>query len=156
MRRHTATLILTSLLALGCGGSPAPAPSAPTSPPAPTEAAPAESTLGQPMSIHGMTMYNFPPLTIGAYEVQPMFEDDITDGHYNIRVRNGEVKAVRIWVGNENADGVVVAKTELENDYHHGHVELPDPIPADAQLWIEIEAPDGTLHKGATPLEVAS
>lgn len=97
-------------------------------------------------------MTNLPSLTIGAYQVQPMYEEELKDGHLNLRITGGEVAAVREWVGPEDASGVVVVKTEIENDYHHGHIEMPDPIPADARLWIEIEAPDGTLHKGSVPL----
>jgi catechol 2,3-dioxygenase-like lactoylglutathione lyase family enzyme len=97
-------------------------------------------------------MTNLASLTIGDYEVQPMYEEELKDGHFNIRITGGEVAAVREWVGPEDASGVVVVKTEIENDYHHGHIDMPDPIPADARLWIEIEAPDGTLHKGSVPL----
>ncbi len=97
-------------------------------------------------------MTNLASLTIGEYEVQPMYEEELKDGHFNIRFTGGEVVAVREWVGPEDASGVVVVKTEIENDYHHGHIDMPDPIPADARLWIEIEAPDGTLHKGSVPL----
>lgn len=101
-------------------------------------------------------MRNFAPVKIGKYDVQPMFEEEIKDGHFNIRVSGGEFNAVRIWVGPEDATGVVVVKTELENDYQHGHVEVPNPIPADAKLWIEIESPDGSTAKGSTPLEMQS
>ena len=97
-------------------------------------------------------MTDLAPLTIGVYQVQPMYEEELKDGHFNLRITGGEVAAVREWVGPEDASGVVVVKTEIENDYHHGHIEMPDPIPADARLWIEIEAPDGSLHKGSVPL----
>ncbi len=97
-------------------------------------------------------MTDLAPLTIGVYQVQPMYEEELKDGHFNLRITGGEVAAVPEWVGPEDASGVVVVKTEIENDYHHGHIEMPDPIPADARLWIEIEAPDGSLHKGSVPL----
>ena len=88
-------------------------------------------------------MTDLAPLTIGVYQVQPMYEEELKDGHFNLRITGGEVAAVREWVGPEDASGVVVVKTEIE---------MPDPIPADARLWIEIEAPDGSLHKGSVPL----
>ncbi|MFM1919781.1 MAG: hypothetical protein RLZZ303_1415 [Candidatus Hydrogenedentota bacterium] len=149
MKKCLALSLMAALPLAACGAKPA-TPEAP----APQSAAPAEAQA-QPMEAAPDApppMRNFAALTIGPYAVQPMFEEEIKDGHFNIDVKGAEVKAVRIWVGPEDASGVMVAKTEPEHGYHHGHVEMPDPIPADAQLWIEIEAPDGTLHKGATPL----
>lgn len=51
------------------------------------------------------------------------------------------------------ASGVAIVKTEIENDYHHGHVEMPNPIPADARLWIEIETLAGERLKGSVPVQ---
>lgn len=101
-------------------------------------------------------MRNFAGIKVGPYDVQPMFEEEIVDGHYSIAVKGGEVKAVRIWVGPEDAAGVMVVKTEIENTYHHGHVEVPNPVPADAMLWVELESPSGETIKGSTPLKLAS
>lgn len=151
MRYFTPFLALVLALA-GCGQQ------APTEPAAGTPAAgaeaPAEAAAPAPMEA-GIPMRNFAALTIGPYAVQPMYEEEIEDGHYNIRIEGGEVEAVRIWVGPEDASGVMVVKTAIENDYHHGHVELPAPLPGDARLWIEVENPDGELFKGSTPLEPA-
>lgn len=151
MKKCLVLSLLATLPLAACGAKPA-TPEAPES--APVAASPAEAAA-EPMETTADApppMRNFAALTIGPYEVQPKFEEEIKDGHFNIDIKGGEVKAVRLWVGPEDASGVMVAKTEPEYNYHHGHVEMPDPIPADAQLWIEIEAPDGTLHKGATPL----
>lgn len=109
-----------------------------------------------PQPNYDIPMRNFAAVTIGPYNVQPMFEEEIEDGHYNIKVDGGEVKAVRMWVGPEDASGVMIVKTEIENDYNHGHVEVPTPIPNDAKLWIEIENPAGETFKGSTPLKAAS
>jgi catechol 2,3-dioxygenase-like lactoylglutathione lyase family enzyme len=102
---------------------------------------------------YDIPMTNLQPLKIGPYDVQPMYEEELADGHFNIKITGGDVAAVREWVGPEDASGVVVVRTEIENDYHHGHVEMPDPIPADARLWIEIETPDGERLKGSVPLQ---
>jgi hypothetical protein len=103
--------------------------------------------------VGGIMMFDLAPVTIGPYTVQPMYEDKLEDGHFNLRISGGEVAAVREWVGPEDAFGVMVVKTEIERDYHHGHVEMPTPIPADARLWIEIESPSGELFKGSTPVK---
>ncbi len=147
MYRTIAPLLLTATLLSACGG-PAPAPAE-----APKEAAAAPAAEAKE---EAPAMRNFPALKIGPYDVQPMFEEEIEDGHFNIKVTGGEVKAVRGWVGPEDASGVMVVKTEIENDYHHGHYEIPTPVPADAVLWIEIETPTGETLKGSTPLKQAS
>lgn len=134
------------MLLSGCGGQ------SPAATPAPQENAPAEETMVDDMP----TMRNFAAVKIGPYDVQAMFEEEIEDGHFNIAIDGGEVKGVRIWVGPEDAEGVMVVKTEIENHYNHGHVEVTSPIPAEAKLWIEIEAPSGETFKGGTPLAMAS
>lgn len=151
MYRALAALIAGAALAAGCGGQQASAPEAAGIAPAP------ETTEALPQPNYDIPMRNFAPVKIGPYEVQPMFEEEIEDGHFNIKITNGvEFKAVRIWVGPENAGGVMVVKAEVENDYQHGHVEVPAPVPADAKLWIEIENPAGETFKGSTPLKAAA
>ena len=147
MYRTLATLLVAGGMIAGCGGEkPAPAAPAPAAPPAAAE-------LPQPD--YEIPMRNFAPVKIGHYDVQPMFEEEIENGHYNIKVTGGAFNAVRVWVGPEDARGVMVVKTELENDYQHGHLEVPKPVPADMKLWIEIETPDGETLKGSTPLQEA-
>lgn len=98
-------------------------------------------------------MRNFAPAKIGPYAIQPKFEEEIPNGHYNFFVKSGgPVKAIRVWVGPEDPTGLMVVKTEIENDYNHGHLEIPKPLPADAKLWMEVEAPDGKTYKGSTPV----
>lgn len=55
----------------------------------------------------------------------------------------GKPIAVRFWIGTQDAKGSIKAKAELEKDNWHTHVEVPDPLPADAKLWVEIEAEGG-------------
>jgi hypothetical protein len=144
-----AGLFLVTLIALvGCGGK---APVKPTIDTPHSEAA-EELVAGEGKDVGGIIMYELPSVTIGPYTVEPMYEEKLEDGHFNLRISGAEVAAVREWVGPEDASGVMVVKTEMERDYHHGHVEMPNPIPADARLWIEIESPIGELFKGSTPL----
>lgn len=144
MKPSILTLTILMLAAAGCGA------------PQETEAPAAPAAVEAPAETTAIPMRNMAPVTIGAYEVQPMFEEELEDGHYNIKITGGgEVAAVRIWVGSEDASDTMVVKTEIENDYHHGHVEVASPIPAGTMLWIEIEAPDGSLVKGSTPLAAA-
>jgi len=98
-------------------------------------------------------MTELPPFTAGAYQIQPKYEDALSDGHINLTVTGGEIGAVRMWVGGEDPTNALVVKAEIENDYYHGHIEMPDPIPADARLWAEIENPAGETFKGSTTLQ---
>lgn len=157
---RTLAALIAAALMTGCSGQQpaAPVPAATPAPaPAPAEAAPAAEEPAEDSGyVEGGSMRNFAAVQIGPYAVQPMFEEEIEDGHFNIKiVSGGEVKAVRIWVGAQDPGDTMVSKTEPEFDYHHGHVEMPDPIPADAALWIEIETPAGESVIGSTPLKQA-
>ncbi len=67
-------------------------------------------------------------------------------------------KAVRVWVGAENARGSVKAKAEAEHaagGEYSANVEVPAPLPADARLWIALETADGQSAKGSIALTAA-
>lgn len=145
MKKTLLSVAAIAMLVSGCGGESEPAASAPAN------AAPAMA--GTAVTKYEIPMTTLEPLTLGPYTVEPMYEEELSDGHFNIRITGGEVAAVREWVGPEDASGVVIVKTEIENDYHHGHVEMPNPIPADARLWIEIETPAGERLKGSVALQ---
>lgn len=149
MKKLVVASCLAMVMNIGCGG-PAEEPSNPVIEPNEEVATP----LPQPN--YEIPMRNFNPTKIGPYSVQPMFEEEIVDGHYNIKVSGGEFEAVRIWAGKEDPADVMVVKCELENDYQHGHLEISNPIPEGIALWIEIEDPQGKTHKGSTPLKQAA
>jgi len=54
----------------------------------------------------------------------------------------GEPKAVRIWIGNESGEGSVKVRTHKHGSKMEAHVEVPDPLAADAKLWVEVETAD--------------
>jgi len=59
---------------------------------------------------------------------------------------------VRVWVGVESAIGSRKCRFERETDLSmHGHPEVPDPIPAGAAVWVEVEV-DGKSARAAVPL----
>lgn len=50
------------------------------------------------------------------------------------------VSTVRAWVGIESGVGSMKQKMEIEGELKmHGHVEVPDPIPAGSKLWMTFE-----------------
>lgn len=82
-------------------------------------------------------------LTAGGYEVAASIEGEVKAGdelHVNITVTGGEkVTAVRVWVGAADAAGSTKSKADVDGASYHAHVEVPDPVPADNKLWVEIE-----------------
>jgi len=48
---------------------------------------------------------------------------------------------VRAWIGVESGQGSMKGRLTKETErIVHGHIEVPDPIPASSKCWIEIEA----------------
>ena len=62
-------------------------------------------------------------------------------------------KSVRFWVGVESAEGSVkdLAKEESTGVWHT-HVEIPNPIPAGAKFWTEVEPASGEKFKASFEL----
>lgn len=96
--------------------------------------------------------------TIGAWTVavflpKPPEAGKALDVDLTLTPAATKPKAVRLWVGAASAKGSVKVKAEPEapGAYCVG-VEVPDPIPAEAKLWIAIEAEDGTTAKEAVAL----
>jgi hypothetical protein len=66
------------------------------------------------------------------------------DGAFDVVITGGKPKAVRFWVGTEDAKGSVKAKAEEETtDNWHTHAEVPSPLPAGSKFWVEVEPPTG-------------
>lgn len=143
MIRLLSTVLLLALIFTGCSNEPGSTDSSDV----------AKAPLPEPD--YDIPMRNFAAIKIGPYDVQPMFEEEIKDGHYNMKVTGAEFEAVRIWVGQEDPADTMVIRCELENDYQHGHLDIPNPIPDDVKLWIEIEDQDGDTHLGSVNLEHA-
>lgn len=60
----------------------------------------------------------------------------------------------RAWIGTEDRTLSAVGKGEYapSHDDYDIHAIAPDPLPADAKWWLEIEKPDGTKTVGSIPL----
>jgi len=55
----------------------------------------------------------------------------------------GNAAAVRFWIGTQDAKGSIKAKAAVEDGHWHTHGEVPNSLPPDSKLWVEIEAKDG-------------
>jgi len=74
---------------------------------------------------------------------------------FNVVITGGKPKAVRFWVGTEDARGSVKAKAEEETtDNWHTHTEVPDPLPAGSKFWVEVEPPTGATFRASFDLKV--
>jgi hypothetical protein len=83
----------------------------------------------------------------GGFKIKASRDGDIKaggDAPIDVWVTGGaKIASVRFWIGTEDAKGSMKAKAELETDNWHTHAEVPEPLPAGAKLWIEIEAEGG-------------
>jgi hypothetical protein len=61
----------------------------------------------------------------------------------DLSATGGKLAAIRLWVGVEDAKGSIKAKGDVEGEGWHAHVELPDPMPEGAKLWVEGESDQG-------------
>lgn len=59
-----------------------------------------------------------------------------------------KVTAVRFWIGTEGGEESIKARADIEDpdepNHWHTHAEIPDPMPARSQLWVEIETAAGS------------
>lgn len=87
---------------------------------------------------------------IGAHEVEVFQDGKVEPGkeaNFELKV-SGEPApiAIRGWIGIESGRGSVRTKAHDHDGEIHLHVEVPDHIPADAQLWVEVETESGRVR----------
>ena len=85
---------------------------------------------------------------VGGFTVKASRDGELKpggDAPIDVWITGGAAKiaAVRFWIGAEDAAGSVKARADLEKDNWHTHVEVPNPLPAESKLWVEIEAEGG-------------
>lgn len=70
----------------------------------------------------------------------------------------GTVRAVRFWIGTQDAKGSVKARAQIEDPKEpnrwHTHAEVPNPLPAGSMLWVEIEDEAGATSVGSFDLKM--
>ncbi len=75
------------------------------------------------------------------------------EGHLVVKLPYNDKGAtiVRVWIGSSDRTLSYVGKGEYapSHDGYDAHAIAPDPLPADAMWWIEIEKPDGTKAVGS-------
>ncbi|MEX0654651.1 MAG: hypothetical protein WDZ31_02015 [Phycisphaeraceae bacterium] len=62
-------------------------------------------------------------------------------------------EAIRAWVGNEQAVGSVKVRAVDRGDFFDADLQVPDPMPEESRLWVEIQTDDGQRHTGSLDLQ---
>lgn len=94
--------------------------------------------------------------TIGAWTVAVSGEIKAgAEAHLDITLSGGTAKAsaIRFWVGSRDGKGAMKGKVDGAGPEYHAHVDVPNPIPADARLWIEIEDAKGAKSLGGIAIK---
>lgn len=86
--------------------------------------------------------------SVGGFVVDVSRDGDVTAGgesSFDISITGSAVKpaAVRLWIGAQDGKGSMKAKAEAAADGWHAHVEVPNPMPGESKLWVEIETDKG-------------
>lgn len=95
------------------------------------------------------------PMALGAYQFTVVQLGDVKPGAEAVFeldfAKDAKVPPLaRAWVGVESGKGSMKVRFGKEGDHGlHAHVQVPDPLPADAKLWVEVEA-DGKTERAAT------
>lgn len=150
MKFYTALVMSLIVLILVAGCSP----SEPASTPEVQQAEPVAATPAAEAEFsESGAQTELTPIAIAPFTVKATHIGEVSKGHFNLYIEGGEPAAVRAWIGDEAATDVMVTKAEFEVDHHCAHLEVGTPIPANAQLWVEVETADGTIVKGSAPLQ---
>lgn len=89
---------------------------------------------------------------LGAHTLAVFHEGALVpgeEGHIDLDVAAGATlpEVVRGWIGVESGQGSRKARFEKESATTlHGHVEVPDPLPAGSSLWLEIDGTAGSVR----------
>lgn len=152
-----------SLLLTGCEKAPAPAkpastpgPATPDPKPAPAPSVPAAaapSAMDHHDHAHGEELGT---ITIAAWTVKVSGSIEAgKEAHVDIALSGSTEKpaAVRVWVGSQDGKGAMKEKADGDGKEYHAHAAVPNPIPATAKFWIEIEDTKGNKTSGGIAIK---
>ena len=93
--------------------------------------------------------------TIGAWTVSVSGEIKAgSEAHLDIKLSGSPAKpaAVRVWIGSQDGKGAMKHKADGDGKEYHAHADVPNPIPAGAQLWVEIDDGKGSKSVCGFPI----
>lgn len=76
--------------------------------------------------------------------------------HLGITPASPAPKSIRLWIGTEDGKGSAKAKADIHGDHGHADVEVPDPLPEGAALWVQVDPAQGDGAKSSLPLKPAA
>ncbi len=158
MKRALTVIALLTLAAAACEEKPATTTSGPSSGAPTTTGTHTHATAG-----HGGPVIDLGTTPIGPYTVHATRDhgEIKAGGEAPIDARvtgdGPKVVAVRFWIGVKDAAGSIKARADIEDPKEpnrwHTHAEVPEPLPAGSELWVEIEDEKGTRSVGSFPLK---
>jgi len=85
------------------------------------------------------------------FQVFQMGKVEGKEGVFEVALDKGSKapEALRAWVGVSSAEGSVKMRAEGKGPVYDLHVELPNPMPAKAQFWVEVQPAGGKKQKAA-------
>jgi hypothetical protein len=96
----------------------------------------------------------------GPYEVAPVQLGKLKPGGqlaFDVEVLGDgqpKPKAVRFWIGSQDAQGTTKAAAESEKDnVYHVDLNVPRQTAPDTKLWVEIEPPAGEVLRASFGLK---
>lgn len=95
----------------------------------------------------------------GSYDIKVVQVGHVEKGEGILEIKVGGLEkgaaTVRAWAGSEGAEGATKAKADYvaDHDDFDVHVEVADPLPADAKWWIEVEPTGGEAVTASFDIE---
>lgn len=123
-----------------------------------TSAAPAPVVAPDGDHKHGEgAMHKLGRQKIGEYTVSAIMFGEAEAGktvEFDIKLIDAKTdpKAMRVWIGTEDAKGSEKAATTKKTATFGAPVKVPSPLPAGSKAWIEVETDAGVL-KGSYAIE---
>ena len=121
---------------------------------------PAAATQSTAAAAHAAGEHNRIPIgekTVGNLKLVATMDAPVKpggEGAFDLVITGGKPKAVRFWVGTEDAKGSTKARAEEETpDNWHTHVEVPDPLPPGSKFWAEVEPTAGEKFNASFDLK---
>jgi hypothetical protein len=156
-----AALLATGLLLAACGDAGHDHDAASSAPKATDQHADEhDHEHGEDGHMHGEDDHDTEPLgriTLGEIEAElEQGHGEIAPGkelHLVVKLTpdDGGATVLRAWIGTEDRLSALVEKGSYAASHgdYDVHAIAPDPLPADAKWWIELERPDGTVLTGS-------
>ena len=152
MRNITIISIITLCLSLiGCGDEPQKTPPTPeVKPPAPVVENKDESGSTGTSRIREIMMVvagnTFRVLVKGSIAPSAVLDVSI------VQTSGTPAAAIRVWMGEASGVGSVKTKSHSHGASSHVHAQAPAKLPANSELWIEVQNADGTSGSGSVEL----